>query len=164
MNRFGSSLWLIPLSILIHNLEEYPRIVAYARRHGVGIDRRQMGIAVLLATLLPIPVVAAASQQPTNRRRMQLALAIPALMALNAGTHMAQTIALQDYSPGTITGITVNMPLAIWLYREALREGVLTAPELRRAALLGCGMLTPAALILLLLGWLIDHLLQPGSV
>jgi hypothetical protein len=96
-----------------------------------------MGIAVVLATLLPIPLVIAAIKHPTSRRRLQVALAIPALMAVNAGTHLTQTLILHDYPPGTITGLTINVPLAVWLYRQAMCEGVLTLHQLRQAALQG---------------------------
>lgn len=152
-------LWLIPLSILIHNVEEYPRIVAFAQRHGIRIRARPMGIAVALATLLPFPLVRAAIRYPHNRRYQQAALALPALMAVNAGTHLAQTLLLRDYSPGTITGLGIQVPLAVWLYRTTVREQALTAHELRQAALLGAGMMGPAAALLQLVGWGIDRLL-----
>lgn len=156
---FVRLLWAIPPSVLLHNLEEYPRIVDYAHRHGIAINRRQMGIAVLLATLLPLPVTVAATKQPADRRRLQLALAIPALMAFNAGAHLAQTILLRDRSPGTITGVGVNIPLALLLYRRALRDGVLTPDELRKAAIIGASAMAPAALLLQLIGWGVDRVL-----
>jgi hypothetical protein len=159
--RFARLLWAIPLSILVHNLEEYPRIVAYARRHGVPIRRRPMGIAVALATVLPLPVTAAAVRRIPSRGWLQLALAIPALMAANGAMHLGQTIALRDYSPGTVTGVAINIPLAIGLYRRAARERWLAPGELRRAALLGAAAMAPLALLLQALGWLLDRVL-PG--
>lgn len=152
-------LWMIPLAILIHNIEEYPRIVTFAQRHGIPIRRRPVGIAVALATVLPFPLVYAAIRHPHNRRYRQAALALSALMAANAGTHLAQTVLLRDYSPGTITGLGLNLPLALWLYRTTAREQALMAHELRQAALLGPGMMGPAALLLQLVGWGIDRLL-----
>ena len=159
---FALLLWSIPLSVLIHNLEEYPRIVAYARRHGVPLNRRQMGIAFALATVLPLPITAAATKRPTTRR-LHLALAIPALMAANAGTHLAQTLVLRDYSPGVITGVGVNVPLACYLYVRTMRERRLTPRELRHAALLGAGLMAPAALVLQIIGWSIDRALPRDS-
>jgi hypothetical protein len=157
---FARLLWAIPLSVLIHNLEEYPRIVDYAQRHGLAINRRQMGIAVILATLLPVPIVAAANNRPASRRHLQIALAIPALMAVNGGTHLAQTLFLRDYSPGTVTGIMLNVPLAILLYQQAIRAGRLRGREARQAAVAGAGLMAPAALMLQLIGWGIDRALQ----
>ena len=154
---FRVLLWSIPLSVFIHNLEEYPRIVAYAQRHGVPINCRQMGIAVALATILPIPLTYAALQQPTSRVRTQRILAVPALLAVNALTHLLQTIVLRDCSPGTMTGLGVNVPLAVYLYVRAAREGVLTTRELQRAALLGASAMAPAALVLQAIGWLLDR-------
>ena len=157
---FVPLLWSFPLSVLIHNLEEYPRIVDYAQRHGLAINRRQMGIAVALATILPVLFIAPAIMRPTSRRRLQLALVMPASMAVNAGTHLAQTIVLRDYSPGTITGITMNVPVAVLLYRQAMHDGVLTPRELRQAAVAGASLMVPVTFVLLLIGWGIDRALQ----
>lgn len=160
VESFVPLLWSIPLSILIHNLEEYPRIVTYAQQHGIAINRRQMGIAIALATLLPIPLVIAAIKHPTSRRRLQVALAIPALITVNAGTHLTQTLILHDHSPGTITGLTINVPLAVWLYHQAMREDVLTPHQLRQAVVSGAVPMAPAALVLQLIGWVVDWAMQ----
>jgi hypothetical protein len=156
---FRRLLWCIPLSILIHNLEEYPKIVTYAHQHGIAIKRRQMGIAVALATLLPIPITAIATRSPSTPLRLQIVLAIPALMAINAATHLAQTIILKDYSPGTLTGVSINLPLAAYLYQRALCEGILTPREARQAIIAGATLMAPTALLLQLLGWIIDRAL-----
>jgi hypothetical protein len=81
-------------------------------------------------------------------------------MAANAGTHLAQTIFLRDYSPGTITGITINVPLVVLLYRQAIHEGVLSPREVREAAMIGAGLMAPTALVLQLFGWGIDRALR----
>ena len=157
--HFSRFLWTIPLSVLLHNLEEYPRIVTYAQRHGVPIKRRQMGIAVALATLLPFATTATAVLKPSTRVPLQLTLATPSLMAVNALAHLAQTIILRDYSPGTVTGVGLNLPLAVYLYRYAAREKVLTARELRRAGLVRAVSMAPLALILQGMGAIVDRLL-----
>jgi hypothetical protein len=118
---------------------------------------------VALATILPLPITAAAARRISSRGRLQLALAIPAVMAANGAMHLGQTIALRDYSPGTATGVAINIPLAIALYRRAARERRLAPGELRRAALLGAVAMAPLALLLQALGWLIDRGLPGGG-
>ena len=97
--------WSIPFSALLHNLKEYPRVVAYAQRHGLAIRQWPMGIAVALATFIPFLLTGTMSRWQRVRRLRQLTLALLALMALNGATHLAQTSLLRDYSPGTITCI-----------------------------------------------------------
>ncbi|KAB8145889.1 HXXEE domain-containing protein [Chloroflexia bacterium SDU3-3] len=153
-------LWAVPLSILIHNIEEFPQIVPYAQRHGVPIRMRPMGIAVALATLLPLPLTMAAVRRPSNRRLRQAAMASAALMACNAAAHLAQTIALRERSPGAVTGLCVNLPLAVAFYRRAIACGYLAPREARRAALVGVALMAPAALILQLVGHAADWALR----
>lgn len=156
-------LWAIPLSILIHNIEEFPQIVPYAQRHGVPIRMRPMGIAVALATLLPLPVALAAARRPHDRRLRQAALALPALMACNAAAHLGQTIALRELSPGTVTGLCLNLPLAVAIYLRARACGYLAPREARRAALAGVALMAPAALILQLVGHAADWALRAAG-
>jgi hypothetical protein len=154
---FARLLWSVPLSVLLHNLEEYPRIVTFAQRHGVPIKRRPMGLAVALATLLPWIITAVAARRPTTSMPLRLTLAMPSLMAVNALIHLAQTILLRDYSPGTVTGVVINLPLAGYLYQWAAREGLLPPRELRRVAMVGTASMVPLALVLQALGWMLDR-------
>ena len=73
---------------------------------------------------------------------MNLALALPAVFAVNAMTHLLQTIRHRDYMPGTITGLAINVPLALYIYERALREGCLSGSRSKVAERLGrsaCG-------------------------
>jgi hypothetical protein len=63
---------------------------------------------------------------------MNLALALPVAFAFNAITHLFQTVRHRDYMPGTLTGVAINVPLALYIYRRALREGYLSRSRSRR--------------------------------
>ncbi len=143
---------LTPLVVAIHNLEEYPRLVPYARRHGIHVDYTSVGIAVGLATLLPIPVTIFGVRGPKQSRRMQLVLLTPAILAVNAASHVGQTLVFQDYSPGTISAVALNIPFAIYLFRRACRENYLSQAQLRRTLILGAALMGPLALVLQLIG------------
>jgi hypothetical protein len=145
-------LWALPVGVLIHNLEEYPRIVDFAERHGVPMNRRAMGFAVGLATLLPAPFTVWAVTRPHDPRPLQIVLAIAAGMAANGVTHAMQTIVLRDYSPGTLTGIVLLIPLARQLFHQAHRCGILSAQAIRRSAVLGVALMVPTALALRITG------------
>ena len=110
---------------LVHNAEEYPAIVDYANRHGWRVDKTQMFTAIVLATILSIPVAAAAARSPKGSRRLALVLTLQGALAVNALGHLGQTFWYRDYSPGTLTGLGVNVPFAAYIYRRAVREGYL---------------------------------------
>jgi hypothetical protein len=152
-------LWALPLAILVHNLEEYPRIVDYAGRHGIRVSRREMGFAVAFATLLPLPITVLAAARPADLRRRKLVLALAAGMAANGVSHGLQTLVFRDYSPGTVTGVGVLLPLVFWLFREAGLDGIVPEGELRRAATLGVALMAPTALVLRAAGAALDRTL-----
>ncbi len=116
-----------------------------------------MLVAIILVTLLPFPVTVAATRSPKGSLRLVLGLALPAALFVNALGHLGQTIFYRDYSPGTATGLGVNVPLAVYLYQRASREGQLSARQLRQAAALGTVLLFPVVLAAQAIGRLVDH-------
>lgn len=153
---FRKALWLTPVAMVAHNAEEYPAIVDYANRHGWRMSRTQMLVAIVLVTLLPFPITAAASRSQKGGFRLILGLALPAALFVNALGHLGQTIFYRDYSPGTATGLGVNVPLAVYLYRRASHEGQLSDRQLRHAAALGTVMLFPVVFAAQAIGRLVD--------
>jgi Protein of unknown function with HXXEE motif len=55
-------------------------------------------------------------------RRMNFTLALPTVFAFNAMTHLFQTVRYRDYMSGTVTGVAINVPLALYIYRRALHD------------------------------------------
>lgn len=56
-----------------------------------------------------------------------LSLSIPALTVINAVVfHLAPTLRFRRYSPGVITASLLYLPIALWVYDGAKRDGVLT--------------------------------------
>lgn len=159
---FNRALGLIPVLVALHNAEEYPRIVPYARRHGVQIGKTQMLVAVLLVTLLPIPITARATRGASASWDRILSLAVPAALFVNALGHLGQTLWLRDYWPGTITGIGLNAPFALYLYRRAAAEGYLSTRQLAVAAALGAALMAPVALVAQTVGMVTSRWLRRG--
>ncbi|MGF1471287.1 MAG: hypothetical protein ACFB50_06015 [Rubrobacteraceae bacterium] len=122
---FRGMLWMVPFATIVHNAEEYPAFVDYANRHGWRVSRPQMFAVVVAVSVLPFPVVAAATRSP-NR------------------------------SPGLVLGLAINVPLALYLYRRAAREGHLSTRQLKWAAVLGTGSLFPVLLAAQLAGRLVE--------
>jgi hypothetical protein len=53
---------------------------------------------------------------------MNFTLALPTVFAFNAMTHLFQTVRYRDYMSGTVTGVAINVPLALYIYRRALHD------------------------------------------
>ena len=133
---FRKVLWLIPVAIAVHNAEEYSAMTEYADRHDWRVwagpaGRRRWHIVIILVTIIPFFITAAAVRSPKNSRWFTLTLALPAAFSFNALTHLLQTIRHREYMPGTITGLAINVPLSIYIYRRAIREGYLPDSQLR---------------------------------
>lgn len=152
---FRLVLALAPTVLALHNLEEYPRIVDYARWHGIKVDHAQMGYAVIIATLAPVPVVAGALHYGPGSRAWLAALSLPALLAANAASHVMQSLIVRDLSPGTITGVGLSLPYALYVYRRAAREGHLPRRYLRGVIAGGVLAMPLATLLAQLIGRLL---------
>ena len=137
MVSFQKELWLIPAAILVHNAEEYPKMVAYAKRRRWDMSETQWRVALAIMTLVPAFMTGISALAPEGSRRSRLALTIPSALSLNALDHLLQTVRYRDYSPGTVTGIGINIPLSVYIYRRALREGRLPAGNLALVAAAG---------------------------
>ena len=135
---FQRALWLIPAAILVHNAEEYPKMVSYAKRRCWEISETQWRVALAIMTLAPTLMTAISALAPKESRRSRLALTIPFALSLNALDHLRQTIWYRDYSPGTATGIGINIPVSLYIYRRALREKRLSTGSL--ALIAGAGL------------------------
>jgi hypothetical protein len=118
-------LW--PVLTGLHVWEEWPGFPVWARRFASPrySDREYVvthvwtvGIAVAGATLLsvcPRPVVVFAG----------FALALGSAVAWNGCFHLAATLWSRSYCPGTVTGVALYLPFAVWVARLAVRDGVI---------------------------------------
>lgn len=126
-------LWLIPGLLFLHNAEEaiaFRRLWPLVRERvstvaGISIPSSPAPIfvALLLATLVPVGVVAWSVRRPEQPERLWPALAIQAVVLLNVASHIASAVLLsRGYSPGLITAIVVNLPFSCYLFTRAGRE------------------------------------------
>jgi hypothetical protein len=151
--NFRLLLGLLPLAIALHNLEEYRGFEAYARGRGLAVTRRQLQVALFLATLLPALLTLLSFSSRKQSAGMVSGLTVPAIFAANVASHVGQTLVWGDYSPGALTGVGLNLPLAAIIYCRAVREGYLTRSQLKRVIIWGSLLMAPAAALLQVIGW-----------
>jgi hypothetical protein len=133
---FRQAVWLVPVAVLLHVLEEWPRFPRWARRFASPdyTDREYVAIhAFGLATALA--ATWAVSRLPSPWLVFPfLALLVGPGLFWNAFFHVGGTLVSRAYCPGVLTGVVIYLPLASWLGALAVREGILGAGALAAAA------------------------------
>lgn len=124
-------LWLVPVLITVHDLEEAIFIPAFIERRNNSIPDslrgiiqpvtyRQLLIALLIITIIPYLFAFWAQKREAG---MYPLLCFQVVMLLNVFAHVMTAIMLAGYGPGLITALAINLPFSIYLLRRAMREG-----------------------------------------
>jgi hypothetical protein len=128
---FDRLLWLVPIFLTIHNLEEAPFMESWYKRLPMkiplAITTRQFVIAVTFITLAGFVLTYVGVEYLANQTGYLLVLGMQAILLFNAFVpHIATTIRFRVYSPGVITAILVMLPFSFYLFRRAFEENILT--------------------------------------
>jgi len=127
---------VLPLVATVHVFEEYfGGFVEKMARSVMGVSAAQFWI--INATFLAYCLLAGV----LYRRRPLLLLSALALVAINAVIHTVCTVVMFDYNPGVASALTLYVPLAVCAFRAALRNGEATRADLKRAGLIGAGLM-----------------------
>jgi hypothetical protein len=128
---FDRLLWLVPIFLTIHNIEEAPFMEGWSKRLPVKIhptvSTRQFVIAVTFLTFAGFVLTYYAVEYLGNQTGYLIVLALQAILLFNAFIpHIASTIRFHMYSPGVVTAVLVTLPFSFYLFRRALSEHVMT--------------------------------------
>lgn len=157
------AIWLLPLVLAVHNLEEgvfFPRYLPRVldrlpsgARDWIGpVSPRQMGVALGLATVIPLGLSLWAAARPASRTALWLVLAMWATLLLNAVWHVAAAFLLfGGYAPGMATAVGLNLPLSVLVLRRAATEHWLSRRGLWALAPAAVSFHLPGALGVMLL-------------
>jgi Protein of unknown function with HXXEE motif len=131
---FDRLLWLVPVFLSIHNLEEAPFMENWYRRLPVKIPltvtTRQFVIAVTVITLAGYALTYIGVEYLANQTGYLLVVGMQAILLFNAFVpHIATTIRFRMYSPGVITAILIMLPFSFYLFRRAFAENILNWTE-----------------------------------
>ena len=158
------AIWLLPLVLALHNLEEgaffpqyVPRVLARLPpgvRNWIGpVSLREMGVALALATVIPLGFCLWAAARPGSRTGLWLVLAMWATLLLNVAWHVAAALVLfGGYAPGVATALGVNLPLSVLVLRRAATEQWLSRRARRALVPAAVAFHLPGALGVMLLG------------
>ncbi len=127
-------LWLVPILITVHNLEEAVFMPIFLARRNTAIPNFLHGLlppitygqfllALFIMTATPYLIAWFANRE---RERvgvgMFLLLSVQVMMLVNVFAHMGMAILVSGYAPGVVTAIAINLPFSVYLLRHAVRE------------------------------------------
>ena len=148
---------LFVLGVLAHNAEEAIFLPRWSRRTGAWhrpVGSLQFGFAVAAFSALLLLAALLAFAGGPHSIGAYLLCGFAFAMAVNALVpHLAATVVERRYMPGTATGLAFNLPLGVWLLRQAIAESWAEVETL----------LWAAPLVGLLLMGLIPVLLAAGA-
>lgn len=131
---FDRLLWLVPIFLTVHNLEEAPFMENWSRRLPMklplAITTRQFVIAVTFITLAGFVLTYLGVEYLANQTGYLIVLGMQAILLFNAFVpHIATTIRFRMYSPGVITAVLIMLPFSFYLFRRAFEENILSRDQ-----------------------------------
>jgi len=125
---------IFPLSITLHNIEEalwLPKWSQHASRFQKPISKNEFHFAVIVITLLAYLATCFFMYFPEERIFSFVFAGFLGAMIFNAVfPHLAATIALRKYAPGTITGVFLMIPVCILLLNHMVNSGTINVYEI----------------------------------
>ena len=123
---------MVGLTLVLHTIEEYLTFPAFLLRPDERTLRwlprpvllhsaREIHTALLLATILPLLVIAWAMLRP-SKVLLVAVLFLEGVLLVNAGWHILAALVRGGYAPDVATGLLINLPFGIYVLRRALRE------------------------------------------
>lgn len=122
---------LIGVSLVLHNTEEYLTFPAFFRSSNQLLhwlpapallqSPPRLHLALLIATVLPIAVVAWAVLRP-GKALLIAALFLESVLLVNAGWHLLAATVNRGYVPGVVTAALINLPFGIYVLGRAVKE------------------------------------------
>lgn len=124
-------------AVVLHNLEEAIFLVPWMKRHLPRLwftpRQRIYGLTSSLVSVVVSLVAAAWAIWPQNTELTYALCGFALAMSFNAVVpHLALTLQSRSYSPGTATGILLNLPLGIWLIDRLVAGGWLVGQAVWR--------------------------------
>ncbi len=124
-------LWLVPVFLLIHNLEEALVMPAFIEKRNSAVpgplrdiipsvNYRQFLIALAIITIVPFLIALVWSGRKVG---VYLLILFQVVMLINVFAHVMMAMFLGGYAPGLVTAIFINLPFSLYLLKRAVAEG-----------------------------------------
>ena len=132
MSRKGL-LWLVPVFVTIHNLEEALFMPAFLQARNSSIPAglrsllppityQQFLVALIIMTSMPYLIAWLGNLERERSGGAYLLLGLQVVMLYNVLAHIVMAAAMGGYAPGVVTALIINLPFSLYLLPRALRE------------------------------------------
>jgi hypothetical protein len=128
--EFRSILWLLPVSLTIHNVEEWIWLPGWSTEVGlfespVSPAAFRFALVVVTAAGWLVAILAAGAEK--GSLRVYALVGAAAVLLLNViFPHLLATVVLGTYAPGVASAVLVNSWASVLILRAAVRDGYAT--------------------------------------
>ena len=146
--RLEKLLWMFPIALTLHNLEEAVWLPAWSQHAGfweIPVGATEFRIAAGLLAILAYAVTYWSIRTGKEAVGTYVLAGFVFAMLLNVIYHVAATLGLRQYAPGVVTAVLINLPVMWYLLLRVFREHWVTWPR----ALLAFAAI-PVAILLLI--------------
>lgn len=123
-------LWLVPVFLTLHNLEEAAVMPAFIEKRNASVPGalreiippvtyKQFLIALFVITVIPYLI---ALFWLSRRWAAYLLVGFQVVMLINVFAHALMALFLRGYAPGLMTALVINLPFSLYLLRRAVNE------------------------------------------
>lgn len=163
----SSVLWLVPVLLLVHNLEEVlfmqrilpldpERIPSALRLLLPEVTYAQFLLVLLPVTVLPFLIAARGDLHRDRSAGIFLLLGFQAVVLLNVFSHIASALVVGGYVAGLLTALLLNLPFSIYVFQKATAERWISRRALLSLPALALFVHGPVLIGLMALsGWLV---------
>jgi len=124
---FRNLLWLFPIALTLHNVEEAIWLPGWSKRAVIWhkpVTPRRFRVVVVVLTVLAFAVTWLSAISGKQTVWTYLAFGYMATVLANVLIpHVALTVALRSYMPGVATAVALNLPVLSLLMVLAIRNG-----------------------------------------
>lgn len=134
---FRQAMWLLPISLIIHVSEEFPRFVPWATKF---IDKSYTQSWFIVENIvLFVIVILSVLTAKYSRGKIGIILVLSAAVGffVNMIFHASLTLSTGVYSPGTVTACLFFTSIPIYVYYLAKKENLLTITTVVSSIILG---------------------------
>lgn len=129
MNR-KALLWLVPVLLTIHNLEEAVTMPAFIEKRNAAVPGplrefippvtyKQFLLSLIIITIIAYLI---ALLWLNRKWGIYLLVGFQVVMLINVFAHVMMAIFVGGYAPGVATALIINLPFSLYLLRRAVSE------------------------------------------
>lgn len=157
--KYTNIVWLLAVTETIHNIEEFVWLPAWSKSAGVWhppVGAFEFRFAVVAVTLAFYAVIFYYAKSDAAPARYLMAGTLCVVLFNVFVPHLAATLVSGRYTPGTASGLALNVPVIAYLLWRGRKEGVYPTRTIVLGTLIVAALILPLMAGSFALGRLIE--------